>query len=446
MTLPLVAAEFNLEIEKIDKGSVVIKELRNPAMFDFIIKNTGDSENAEIYSLVGVSMAPKGTFLIPTGKSTTMVRAYLGEEFLKREERYSFEYQIKGQTSGIFKDQLNVQVVALADVFEIRPVNLHPDNEIVNIGIKNNVNSLIENVKITLHSEFFEVDQVISFKPFEKVDIPVKIDKTKITKLRAGPYPVKAEISLDKFSVEIEGAINYLEKEGTSVTKNTDGLIIERSTVKEVNEGNVPVTSTIEIKKDIVSRLFTAYSIQPLSSDRKGLFVEYTWKKDLPPGEAFNVVATTNYTFPFLFAIFVVAIALSVWFYSVTAIGLHKTVSFVRTKGGEFALRVRVRVRAKKQVTNAHISDRLPHMTKLYEKFDHKADKIDHNTGKLSWSINHLNKGEERTFSYIVYSKMQTVGRFELPQAMAAFDHEGKRHEVSSNKAFFVSEMHSQEA
>ena len=85
-------------------------------------------------------------------------------------------------------------------------------------------------------------------------------------------------------------------------------------------------------------------------------------------------------------------------------------------------------------------------MTKLYDKFDHKANKVDGATGKLLWHINHLNKGEERIFSYIVYSKMQTVGRFELPQAMATFDHEGKKHEIFSNKAFFVSELHSQEA
>ena len=119
---------------------------------------------------------------------------------------------------------------------------------------------------------------------------------------------------------------------------------------------------------------------------------------------------------------------------------LRKHVSFIKTKGGEFALKVRVHVKAKKHADNIQIIDRLPGMTKLFERFGSKPDKIDLATGRLFFNIPHLNAGEERVFSYIIFSKVAVVGRFELPAAMAIYEKDGKTLEVNSNRAFFVSD------
>ena len=97
-------------------------------------------------------------------------------------------------------------------------------------------------------------------------------------------------------------------------------------------------------------------------------------------------------------------------------------------------------VKARKPVQQIQLIDRLPGMTQLYERFGIKPDKIDHATRRLIWHIAHLNAGEERIYSYIIYSKVNIVGRFELPAAAASFHYAGKMEDIFSNRAFFVSE------
>ena len=120
---------------------------------------------------------------------------------------------------------------------------------------------------------------------------------------------------------------------------------------------------------------------------------------------------------------------------------ISKQVSYVKTRGGEFAVKVRVSVKARKHVERIQIIDRLPGMTKLYEKFGIKPDKIDTSTRRLFWNIDHLQAGEERVFSYIIYSNVNIVGRFELPSATAIYENEGNIQESQSNMAFFVAEQ-----
>ena len=126
--------------------------------------------------------------------------------------------------------------------------------------------------------------------------------------------------------------------------------------------------------------------------------------------------------------------------YARTQVVAHKSVVYVRTKGGQFALKVRLRVKARSAVTGVQIIDRLPGMTKMYEKFGIQPTKIDAATRRIFWNIDKLAAGEERVFSYILYSNLNIVGRFELPAAIVIFEHKGKIEEVHSNRAFFVSE------
>jgi hypothetical protein len=123
-----------------------------------------------------------------------------------------------------------------------------------------------------------------------------------------------------------------------------------------------------------------------------------------------------------------------------TALTVKKTVSFVKTKGDEFALKVTVRLKAHKHVTNIKINERLPGMAKLYEKFGRKPDKFDERTKLLSWNIPDLNSGEERIITYIIYSKMKILGKIELSPTHVSFDQGGKNNETLSNRTFFVNQ------
>ena len=51
-----------------------------------------------------------------------------------------------------------------------------------------------------------------------------------------------------------------------------------------------------------------------------------------------------------------------------------------------------------------------------------------------------LNEREERIFSYIIYSKIGVVGKFELPNARATYEKSGRLKEVESNRSFFINQ------
>lgn len=430
-----------IEVKKIDKGSVIISELDNPAVFDFVINNLGAKDTFEIYSFVGVSMTPKGTFDLETGETTISVKAYPSSEIRSRPGLFSFDYQIKGQASGIFSDKLRIEIVELKDTLNIAAENVFPNDEKINVIVRNTKNTNLENLAIHLEAEFFSVDKTISLKPYEEVKVPVKIDSEKLRKLVAGPYVISASLNLEGAKAKIEGIINYAEKEGLTTKQDSKGLFVRKSEIVKTNDGNIPLTARVEVGKNALTRLFTVYSPEPISIDRSGVSVKYVWEQSLDPSDSFAVSVTTNYTFPFLLVILIALIGYLVYRYTSTSVVLNKKVSFVRTKGGQLALRIRVNAKAKKHVDNVEVIDKVPALAKLYDKFGTRPDQIDPATRRLIWKIDRMQPGEERTFTYIVYSTIKIVGRFELPIATAVFEREGKTHEIFSNRAFFLADM-----
>jgi len=431
-----------LQVEPVDKGSVIISELENPAMFDLIIDNSGDQENIEIYSLLSVSITPRSPINIGHGKTNVPIFIYPNEEIRNKISGfYTFEYQIKGTNSGITKNEITIKIVPLNEAIKIGKAKLLPGDKTVTIPIENIENTNVDSLELHLTSSFFDSTATLSLKPYETVNITVDINSEKAQKLLAGPYVVNGELTLENKESKISGIINYLEKEGISVNKEKTGHVITRTTITKTNEGNTAALAKIELSKDIISRLFTVYSASPTSAERGVFNVKYTWEKRIQPGESAVVTATTNYTMPLVILILIIVIVMLIRIYTRTAVVVNKQVSYVKTKGGEFALRVKLHVKAKKHVSKIQVIDRLPGMSKLYEKFGHAPDRIEHATRRLFWDIPSLSPGEERVFSYIVYSKVAVVGKFELPSATAIFEKDGKTHEVLSNKTFFLADM-----
>jgi len=440
LIIPANISAADLEIKKVDKGAVVISELQNPAAYTLIIKNNGESDYFEIYSLVDVSMGPKGNFYLPHGESVIEVLAYPGKEIRSTLGFFNFEYQLKGKNTGIFKDSLLIKIVKLEDAIELRAEPLPFNAQEATIILKNKENTHIDDLRISLKSQFFTADKIVSFGPYEELNISIPLNRGGREKLIAGPYIIDGIIGNSKTSVNIKGVIDYLEKEGTSVHSATEGWVIREKTITKKNEGNVPVNARIEIKKDVISRLFTLNSPDVISSNRNGLWVVYTWQKDLAPNESFSVSSTTNYIFPLILSIFIVIVGLLARMYSLTSLVLSKKVSFVKTKSGVLALKVTIHAKARKHVDKIQIIDTLPAMTKLYEKFGKAPDRIDRTGRRVYWNIEKLSAGEERVYSYIIYSNLKIVGRFELPATTAIFEKNGKVQEVWSNRAYFATE------
>jgi len=437
LLIPLSSAV--LEVEKSAKAEVVIPELNNPAIFELNIKNVGQPDTFEIFSLVGVTMDPRGAFELNTGDNPLEVKAYLSEDIRNNIRGFfKFEYQIKGTNSGLFKDMLTVNLVPLAETVEISVDDIRPGDSEAVINVANRQNAQIDGLKLSFNSAFFSYEGNVSLTPYGVSKIRAKLDRTLVSKLSAGDYIMTDIIGMEDASVKAETPIVYISKEDVSETRTSVGFIIRDTKITKANRGNVPVSAEITLSRDILTRLVTTYSVEPTSSNRGGVFVDYSWSKDLLPGEYYSVTVTTNYTFPFVLIILIVLVVVLVRIFTQRSLMVTKRVSLVKTKGGEFALRVRLHVKARKGISNVQVIDRLPGMTKLYEKFGAKPDKIDPATRRLFWSISKLAAGEERVFSYIVYSKVSMVGSFELPATTAVYEEDGKTHEVLSNKTFFV--------
>ena len=72
---------------------------------------------------------------------------------------------------------------------------------------------------------------------------------------------------------------------------------------------------------------------------------------------------------PLIFIILIIAIVLFVKEYTKTDLRLRKKITFVKSKGGEFALKISLLIHAKKAIDNVLIIEKFPNLLKLYEKF-----------------------------------------------------------------------------
>ena len=209
----------------------------------------------------------------------------------------------------------------------------------------------------------------------------------------------------------------------------------------KTNVGNVVKTVEITAEKNIFPYLFTTFNINPKETKRTGSKINYLWKKELIPNDELKVIIKTNWFYPIIIILFIIGLFLLIRRYVESDLILRKKVSFVKTRGGEFALKITLKAKAKKFIERISVIDKLPPLVELYERYGAIApDKVDLKNKRMEWNIESLNKDEERIFTYIIYSKIGIVGRFELPCAKAIYEKEGKIKEVESNRSFFINE------
>jgi hypothetical protein len=438
LLIPGVLA-VNLKVERASSDDVIILGLDKPAIFDLRITNQEGGDSFVFYSYFGQGTLPKGSVYINGGETKNVEFGIYPREDLNQRGRVTFDYYIKGM-NGEQKEQITANVIDLEDVFEVGSNEFDSSASSIKVFIKNKVNFDFGEITAKFTSPFFNFEKTFTLDKKETKEFDVQLDKEDYKKLLAGFYTVKAEATINGKKTTSEGTIKFVEKNILTSKEKQFGLIINTLTIKKVNEGNIIAPSETIIKKNIISRLFTSFNIEPSLVKRTGLVVYYTWVEEINPGETFEVVAKTNWILPFLIIVFILIIIALAKLYSRTNLVLKKRVSFVRAKGGEFALKVSVLVQAKKFVERVNITDRLPPLVKLHERFGAEQPKrID--KGRIEWSFDKMEAGETRILTYVVYSRVGVLGRFALPRATAFYSREGKTHETESNSAFFVAEQ-----
>ncbi|MDP4038990.1 MAG: hypothetical protein Q8P57_00185 [Candidatus Pacearchaeota archaeon] len=439
LIFPLAIAA-DLTVRTIDKENVIITEMSNNAKYTLsITNNENQKDEFQIYSLISATIYPQERFIIDSGDTMELNVEIAPHKETIRENRgiYIFEYQIKGQKTGFFKDFFTIKILDVKDAVLISIGNIKINDTNAKIKIQNLEDFSFNGLKISAKSDFFEFSETFDLDKKESIEFITPITNTK--KLSAGEHDVEATYELNGIISKKTNTLNYLEQGGISVSEKSEGFIIRKTTTTKINAGNIPTEAVIQSKKNILTRLFTTHSIKPDESERNGIFIQYVWKRDLGVGESITITSTTNYTFPFILLIIIILVAVATKYLASKKVIIRKRVSPVKTKGGEFALKVKLKIKARSKVSNIVLSDVIPRMAKLYEKYS-KPHKIDIQSRKISWQINNLNAGEERVFTYIIYSKINIVGTFELPQASASYDLDGMKEHSFSNTTSFIAE------
>jgi len=438
---------INLDISSSQVSNTVLTDLNEPAIYDLTIKNNEAADTFQIYSLVGINITP-GSFSLGQSETKTIRFYLMPQESLKlNEETFPFVYQIKNSKGEIQKETITISIMGLDKAIEITPENINPQSNNINIDIKNRATFDFDSLDLKFSSVFFpDYTTSTPLNSVEEKTITIPLDREKVKLLDAGHYLMNIQITTKGVSISKNVVIIFVENPNIDESqKNDNWIVLTRQEIIKKNIGNVKQTVTTTVEKSILSYLFTTYKVSDNINPTvafNGVGVTYTFQKELIPDDELDVVMTTNWLFPILILIFIIVMIILIKKYTERDFVFRKTVSFVRTKGGEFALKVTLRIKAKKYAERINTTDKLPHLVNLYEKFGAVSPhKVDMHNRRLEWNVESMNKGEERVFSYIIYSsKIGVVGRFELPSAKAVYEKDGKIKETTSNRAFFINE------
>ena len=441
LIFPSVSA-INLAIQPESNDTALVLGSGMPAIFDLKITNNGDPDNFMFYNFWGTSTFPKGTVSIASGETKEISVGVYPRTDLIQLGRIQFDLYIQGQQKDQMTFPLMVNVVELKNAFEVGAEEFKPDSNNVTVYIRNTINFNFNNIDVKLKSPFFNIEKTISLGPYQKQSFEVTLNQQDFKSLMAGFYTLDAEITAGSQTADVQGTMEFSEQNIVTTTQNSYGLIVDTEKITKMNEGNVVSDSSTVLKKNIISRLFTTFSPEPDVVDREGLTVYYTWEKQLKPGESLEVVVTTNWLLPLVSVLLIIAVIILVKQFSRTNLSLRKKVTFVKAKGGEFALKVSVVVTARRFVEKVNVIDKLPMLVKLHEKFGGEMPKrVDEKARRIEWYFDKLQPGESRIISYIIYSKVGVLGKFALPTTTAVYEKDGLVHEAESNHAFFLAEQ-----
>lgn len=439
--LMLLSFAAAVEINEDFDGNVIVREYGNSIRLGLDISNASDGVY-NVYTLADIDLEPKDTFVIDGG-SASREFTIAPNDNLDVEGFYIFTYTLNHRGVEKFDNKFNVKLVSLRDVLDISSDSVSLEDNYTTIRIENLENVALENVSARFSSVLFDAEETFDIEPLATTEILVELDSDSLRRTKAGVYVIEAFFDTPDGEVKVDGNLYLGEKKGITTTRDVGGLLIRTESVAKINAGNTVESVEVKMDRNIISRLFTSFNIEPTSVDRSGLVVEYSWVKGrLGPTEAFVVKARTSYVLPILIIILLVIVFFGIKRFAETKVEVRKSVSHVRTKGGEYALRIKLAIKAKKDVENVSLIDKVPAIVKIYKKFGTvKPDKIDAASRRIYWNIGDLNAGETRVFSYIVYSKVGVVGKFSMPAALSVFEKEGKIHEVESNRVYFMSDQ-----
>jgi hypothetical protein len=427
-----------LDVSSTINDPVLILDLDDTAKFELTINSNNNSETYNLYSLNQIELTPSQVSVDGEKSLNVTIKKTSG---LQPKNPYSFTYFLKNDEEE-FKEVLKIKVMNIEDLIKINSEPNDLSSNQLTFYIENTEGTTVENLNLKLSSIFFNTEETVSLGPNEKKKITVDLTEEEAKLITAGVYIINAEVETLEGTKTIQGRINIGAHSDVQTTEESSGLLIRKNVVIKQNNGNTVEDITIKIEKGIINRIFTTFNQEPNLVNRDQGSVTYTWKKQLKPGETFKLITKTNYLIPVLIILVLIAAFFVIKKFYQTKLEIKKSVKPVRTKGKEYlALRVKIQAKAKQDIENVTITDKIPNVVKIYNKFTtQKPDKIDTKNRRLQWNFGNMKSGEERVVSYVIYSKVKIIGKFTLPETKAVFEKDSQIAETQSNKVYFLTE------
>ena len=428
-----------LQITETNVKDIVITELGNPALFNLEIKNDGIEDSFEIYTLVsGIEIEPKQNFILKAGETRVIpIQVFFDERILRGKETLSFEYRIAGQKVGVTKDILSVKAYGFDTALMLASEDIKVNQGEAKINLKNKVDYNFESLRIKITTEFSSEVYQTSLAPNEEKILIAKLDQEKMAMATAGSYILSAIIESGNSSGKMMSVFNFQEISDLKSESGTRGILIRKVFTTKTNHGSVSSIASVSIKRDMLSMLFTSTNIIPSETLTNGFVTTMLFEKELQPSEVFYVEVRTNYIILIVLVLLIISCVWIFVYYLVKRKDLliKKRVALVKTKKGEFALKVTLFLKALKPIKRVSIIDNIPPLVKLYNKFGIlKPTRIDARDRRVEWDFEALGKDDERVLSYIIYSRIGVFGEFYLPATTSLYESEGKVYEAKSNQ------------
>jgi hypothetical protein len=437
--LPQVLA-INVTVESSSNNPLIVSGFNTPVEFDLTITNNGPTDTFRLYNVLGFTMTPTEEFEIKEEQSKGITLMISPRENFDPRGNYVFNYYIKSTSGEETQDGLKIKIIDFQDVFEIGSSELVPENNEIKVYLRNRENFRVQALNVKMSSPFFDFEETLDMEPNQTTEFTVKLNEEDFKELVAGFYTLRAELSASGEEASIEGVIKFPEKGDLTTTRTRRGIFIRTTTIKNVNDGNTIISTESEISKNIISKFFTSFS--PTPDNKEGTFFpKYTWNTEVKPNETEEIKATTNWLYPILIIILVILAIKLLNKYAGKDVVVRKRVSFVKTKGGEFAVKIKIYLHAKKYVERVSAIDRLPKFLSIHPRFGSEEPiRVDEQNKRVEWGFEKLEAGETRVLTYVSFSKLGVMGRFILPRTTVIYEKEGVVKESKSNKTFFVAE------
>ncbi len=443
LILPLVFA-INVDVTDKSNNTFIIGD-NSPITAKILVRNNGESSTFSIYNLVGFNMnvAP---FYLASGEEKEVLVNITPREKMNFRGTYALEYFIKEKSGSETSERFKIRVLDPKDAFEIGAEDINLDNGNITLYIKNKENYSFDNINAKFSSELFNFDKEFSLSPYGKKTFHLELDKDEVKQLVAGYYTIHTEVTALNQSGTVEGKVKFLEKNSVETTTENYGFLVQKKVIEKTNAGNTVAKPEITSEKNIFTQFFTITDPKADLVERNGFKVKYSWFAELQPDKSQKVTVITNWFFPIILVLLIALIVYLFVKFLRTDVVVNKKVNYVRTKGGEFALKVTIFVKAHNYIERLNVVDKLPALVKVYPRFGgEQPSKVDEEKRRIDWRFEKMEAGEVRKITYVIYSKVGILGRFILPRAKAVYEKNGVIKQVYSNKSFFASRKDARE-